>query len=282
MTFKFKRYKIMHNGKSYYVMIPDRIKDNLWIVDWADWWYGSFVTGSLRAMKILAASFTVLGFNPYAIIYFPVGNDRIPNNLSGNPGNGRYDIVFKTNRIPLKDKDWKAIRNKLKKAKYTTYKFTYDEERVKRYFKQSVNYLNEVPQQKVLRNAGAGTWLSVGTAFFSFPKAWYQREAVDTWEWIKNVLSADDRSDNYNEEYDRFTCDMSYFCYGGYPKKKFTNEKPGCTFSVEMYDINIANRYLKQKDYFVENAKIRALENKVEGYNQFTYAGTNVLKIKIV
>ena len=162
MTFKFKRYKIMHNGKSYYVMIPDRIKDNLWIVDWADWWYGSFVTGSLLVMKILAASFTVLGFNPYAIIYYPVGNDRIPNNLSGNPDNGRYDIVFKTNRTPLKDKDWKAIRNKLKKAKYTTYKITYDEERVKRYFKKSVKYLNEVPQKKVLRNAGAGTWLAVG------------------------------------------------------------------------------------------------------------------------
>ena len=57
---------------------------------------------------------------------------------------------------------------------------------------------------------------------------------------------------------------MSYFCYGGYPKKKYTHEKPGCTFSVEMYDINVANRYLKQKDYFVENAKIRAKDKAFE------------------
>lgn len=48
-----------------------------------------------------------------------------------------------------------------------------------------------------------------------------------------------------------------------------------------MYDIDIDNRYLKNRDYFVENAKIRALENKEEGYNQFTCAGTNVLTIKI-
>lgn len=86
--FKFKRYKIPHKGKYYYIIVPDEIKDNLWMVDWADWWYGSFVTGSLRAMKILAACFSVLGFNPYVIIYLPVGNDRIPKALSGDPENG--------------------------------------------------------------------------------------------------------------------------------------------------------------------------------------------------
>lgn len=215
------------------------------------------MTGSLRAMKILAACFSVLGFNPYIIIYLPVGNDRIPKALSGDPENGTYDIVFKTNRTPLKDKDWKKIRNKLKKAKWTTYTFKYDQERIEKYFKQRAKFLEYVPQDKILKNAGAGTWLAVGTAFFSFPRAWYQREAEERWEWIDRVLSVDDWSNNYNEEHDTFTLEMLYFCYGGYKKKKFTHERPGCTFSVEMYDMNIANRYLKEKDYFVDvNASI--------------------------
>jgi hypothetical protein len=119
--------------------------------------------------------------------------------------------------------------------------------------------------------------VAVGTAFFSFPRAYYQREAVGTWEWIKDDLSVDDRSRNYNKERDYFTCDMTYFCYGGYQKKKFTHEKPGCTFATEMYDINIANRYLKEKDHIIDNVKKRPKKENVEGISPYTYAGTNVL-----
>ena len=37
MVFKFKRYKVYHKGKTYYILVPDKIKENVWIVDWADW-----------------------------------------------------------------------------------------------------------------------------------------------------------------------------------------------------------------------------------------------------
>ena len=232
-------------------------------------------------MKILAACFTILGFNPYVIIYIPVGNDRIPKGLSGNPDNGKYDIVFRTNRTQLKDKDWKAIRNKLPKTKWTTYKFKYNKERVEKYFEKKAGFLRDVPSSKILKKAGAGTWLAVGTAFFSFPKAYFQREALHMWNWIDEWLKEYDWKQNYHKERDYITCESIYFNYGGYRKKKYTHEKPGCTFNIEIYDINIANRYLREKDYFIKNARMREKENKIEGYNQFTFASTNILKITL-
>ena len=281
MKFKFKRYKIYHKGKPYYVLVPEKINENIWVVDWADWWYATFLTGSLRAMKILAACFAILGFNPYVIIYLPVGNDRITDSLSYNPDNGKYDIVFCTNRAQLKDKDWKAIRGKLKKAKWTTYKFKFDEERIRKHFKQRSKFIEEVPQEVYLKKAGAGIHLGVGTAFINFPRARYEAEALDTWDWIERELKDNDRSHNYREQSDSWTCDMRYFCFGGYNRAKYTHERPGCSWILEMYDINIANRYRKKKDYFVKPARIREKENKIEGFNQFTYASTNVLKITL-
>lgn len=274
--YKFKRYKVLHKGKAYYVLIPHGIKDNIWIRDWADWWYGSFVTGNLRAIKRLAACFTLLGFNPYAIIYLPVGNDRIPYGLSGNPENGTYDIVFRSNRIHLKDEDWKAIRGKLKHTKCTTYKLKYNKERVEKYFGKSSDYLSYVPDHKVLKNAGSGTWLAVGTAFFSYPRSYYQRGALDLWCWIKDALE-DDRCYNYHGDKDYWVCNMRYFQYGGYDRKKYSHERPGCTLALEMYDIDIANRYLKEKDYMVSNNKSR----QVQGITPYTYASESYFKISI-
>lgn len=260
MKFKFKRYKVYHKGKPYYVLIPDGIKDNLWIVDWADWWYGSFVTGSLKAIKILAACFAVLGFNPYVIIYLPVGHDKVPDGLSGHLENGKYDIMFKTNRVPLKDKDWKVIRNKLKKTQWATYKFKFDEERVKQHFNQKSQFVEYVDQEKILKNAGASTRLAVGTAIFTFPRAIYEREARNTWDWVTDDLVNEDWQARYRENGDYMTCPSGYFCYGGYEKKKFTYEEPGCTFLLEVYDINIINRYVKEKRYLVEPARVRERE----------------------
>lgn len=37
--FKFKRYKIEYKKKTYYLFIPFEL-DQLWIMDWADDWYG--------------------------------------------------------------------------------------------------------------------------------------------------------------------------------------------------------------------------------------------------
>ena len=260
MRFKFKRYKIYHKGKPYYVLIPEGIKDNLWIVDWADSWYGSFVSGTMRALKILAACFAVLAFNPYVIVYCPVGNDRIPNGLAGNLENGKYDMLFKTNRIPLKNKDWKVIRNKLKKTQWATYKFKFNEERVKKHFNQRSKFVEYVDQKKLLKNAGASTRLAVGTAIFTFPRAIYEREALSTWDWVMNDLPVEDWKRRYHENGDYMTCPSGYFSFGGYPKKKFTYEKPGCTFLLELYDINIINRYVKEKRYLVEPSRKRERE----------------------
>lgn len=278
MTFKFKRYKVTHKGKTYDVLVPDGIKDNIWIRDWADWWYASFITGSLRALKILAACFAVLGFNPYVIIYLPVGNDKIVNGLSGNPENGIYDMVFRTNRVQLKDSGWKAVRQKLKKAKWTTYKLKYDAGRLEKYFKSNAKHLEKVPQDKILQKAGAATWLAVGTAFFSYPKAYYLRESIELWTWIREELSDDKNRRNYDRKRDIWTCDMCYFCYGGYQKAKYTHEKPGCSLCLEMFDMDIANRYLKEKQYLVPNTKTKP---KMEGISAYTYAGTNYFKISI-
>ena len=100
-----------------------------------DWWGGPFLTGSVKAIRILTACFALLGFNPYAIIYLPIKNHHIPSAYAGNPENGNYDVVFRTNRVHMKDKDWKQIRQKLKKHKWTRYKFRFAEERIKKTLK---------------------------------------------------------------------------------------------------------------------------------------------------
>ena len=245
-----------------------------------DWWIQNYLTGSIKAVKYIAAAVTMLGFNPNLIIYFPVGNDKISKGWAGNPDNGKYDIVFKTNRVPLKPKEWKAIRSKLKKAKWSRYKFKYDPVRVKEYFTRKTKPVREVPSSKILKKAGAEARLACGTAFFTYPRLYYMSEAVVIWDWIKESL-AQKMIGVYNEERDSYMCDKPYcFCWGGYHKAKYTNERPGCTMNVEIYDMNIVNRYLKDKDILVENAKVREVKNRIEGYNQFTYASTNILKIK--
>lgn len=124
MDFKFRRYKVRHDKKDYYIYVPELIKDNLWINTLNDdWWGGPFLTGSVRAMRVLSAGFALLGVNPYAILYLPIKGDLIPEGWSFNPENGNYDVVFRTNRTQMKDGDWKAIRGKLKKTKWTTYTF---------------------------------------------------------------------------------------------------------------------------------------------------------------
>ena len=62
MKFDFKRYRINHNHKNYDIFVPELIKDNLWINTLNDdWWGGPFLTGSIRAMRVLSACFALLG-----------------------------------------------------------------------------------------------------------------------------------------------------------------------------------------------------------------------------
>ena len=79
---KFKWYKINFNNKFYYVFIPFDYED-IWIVDWADWWYGgAWIEASIYSMKIVIACFCILAFNPFAIFYFPVRKNKRPYTFS--------------------------------------------------------------------------------------------------------------------------------------------------------------------------------------------------------
>lgn len=256
MNFSFRRYDIEHGKKTYTVLIPDRIKDNLFINTLDDDWYnGPFLTGSVRAMRVLSACFAVLGFNPYVIIYLPIRGDRIPNAWSGNPETGNYDVVFRTNRAQLKDKDWKEIRSKMKKAKWTRYVFEFREERVRNYFKMDIDFLDKVDPAAILKGAGSHMWLSCGTVFCSFPRSIYRRCSVEVWEYIKEGLANNKIGGYYNEGYDYWTADMicsvtgwTRYC----SRKKYSYEKCGICLNLEIYDIHIANRRLKKKDYLIK------------------------------
>lgn len=254
--FKFKRYKIYHDKKPYYVLVPRDIKDNMWIIDWADDWYGTFIDGTFKALKVLDACFALLGFNPNVIIYFPIKNDRMPHTFTYKETNGTYDIVLMTNRVQLKRSDWKQIRNKLKKAQWTTYKFKFDINRIRTYFGNKTKGLDEIPQEKKLIKAGADTWLYANTAFLCFPRWIYQMESINIYDFIQNDVIQKDYSYCYDEERDHWTCyQMTSFIYGGKPNYKPTYEHPYLTLFIEFYDYRIANRYRKKKDYLVSGKK---------------------------
>ena len=53
MKYKFRRYKIRHKGKDYYILIPQKY-EKLWVLDWADDWYeGAFIDGSEECIQSL-------------------------------------------------------------------------------------------------------------------------------------------------------------------------------------------------------------------------------------
>lgn len=256
MKFDFKRYKVRHNQKDYYVFVPELIKENLWIntLD-DDWWNGPFLTGSIRAMRALSVCFALLGFNPYAIIYLPIRGNRVPKSWSGNPENGNYDVVFRTNRAQLKDKDWKEIRTKIKKAKWTRYEFDFREERIKNYFRKDVEFLDKVDPAEILKGAGSHMWLSCGTVFCSFPRSIYRNCSIEVWEYIKEGLANGNIGGYYNKGHDYWTADMICSVTGWtryISRKKYSYEKPGICLNLEIYDIHIANRRLKKKDYLIQ------------------------------
>lgn len=255
MTFRFKRYKIRHDKKDYYIFVPELIKDNLWINTLNDdWWGGPFLTGSVKAMRVLGACFGLLGFNPYAIIYLPIKDDLIPEGYTHNPENGNYDVVFRTNRTHMKDKDWKEIRNKLKKTKWTRYKFKFQEERMRKYFKKDMELLSIAEEIRILKKAGANMWLSNGTVFCSYPRSVYRRCAVDTWECIREGIEDGSVSGFYDERNDYWTANMlgGITGWGTSVRKKCTYERPGTYLNLEIYDIKIANRKQKEKERLVK------------------------------
>ena len=247
MIVKYKRYEVWHNKRTYFVYVPEGIKNSIYTLDWADWWYGTFIRGSRKGMQILTAGFALLGFNPYAIVYYPVGGDMIPEGIDVNPENGKYDIVFKTNRTHFKDKDWKEIRNKLNHSPCTTYKFDCNSTRIQTYFEKKVKDLRKVPDDKMLKSAGANVWLAVGTAFFVYPRYYYQQEAASLIEEINTLGGV------YHENFDEWIPHLAGFCYGGYERNKYTYEKPGLTLNLEVYDLNEINHIQKKKVKLVKH-----------------------------
>lgn len=256
MKFDFKRYKMRHNGKDYGVFIPEEIKDNLWVNTLNDdWWGGPFLSGSARAMRILCACFALIGFNPYAVIYLPIRDEKLPKAYSGNPENGHYDVVFRTNRVQMKDKDWKVIRNKLKKSKWTRYTFDFQEDRSRKCFKEDIDFLNKVDPAAILKGAGAKMWLSCGTLFCSHPRSIYRTCSIDAWDYIQEGLRNGKLGGYYNKGYDYWTADLIRSLTGWtryVSRRKYSYEKPGIGLNLEIYDIHIANRRLKNKETLIK------------------------------
>lgn len=253
VKYRFKKYVITHNHKQYVVMVPMNVENCLWIVDWADWWYGTFIDSSVRGIKLLNACFAYMGFNPHVIMYLPVKDCLIPRYLTPNPENGRSDIVFMTEQSRVRGSTWVEIRKKLRKAKpVSTNVFKYDIERIKYYFKDKVKALDTVPYGVYTNKAKSDCWLFADTAFFSYPTLLYQWNCIDIHNCFSEVFERNDYRYNYHEKDDYWVCnDFVYFSWCARAKAKFSNEKPPLTLIIELYDYKIANRYTKKQDYLV-------------------------------
>ena len=261
--FKFKRFMIHHNGKDYHVIIPQNIC-HLWCVDWNDDWFGGcFLSGSAESLRNLIAGYGALAFNPYLIVYLPIKNNDIPECLN-RYDNGCYDLVFCTNRAQLNLCDWKKIRKKLLIEKWTTYKFNFDIDRMKSYFKKNIDDLKKINHNKLLTKAGANIVLYAETAFFSFPQCYYQMNAVDMHEVFFKDFENEDMSYCYRPESDRWICyDHAYFVYHGVNRKHFTNERPSVCFQLELYDLDIINKYRKKKEVLVKRQSSKSTASKI-------------------
>lgn len=256
--YKFKRYDVIHNHKKYVVMVPYKVANCMWIVDWADWWYGTFLRCSMRGYKILNTCFSLLSFNPHVIIYLPIKDTLIPYYMSEDPNDGSLDVVFTTEQSRVKGSTWVQIRKKMKKMKPKTYVFKYDIDRMNYYFKDKVKLVDEISFDKVCNNAHADCWLYADTAFFSYPTACYQTNCLQLDEYYEELKNYNFRN-CYNEKDDTWCCNtMTNFSYGARRKYTYTDESPDLTLNIEIYSYKIANRYRKQKDYLVSK------ENRME------------------
>lgn len=265
--YKFQRHVVHYDNKKYVILIP-QFHEELWIVDWADDWYnGGFINGNVKCMMNLIASFGVLAFNPYTIIYFPIKNKPIPETLL-NGDNGTYDMVYCTNRVQLKLSDWKYIRNKLyKQNDYTNYTFKFDIERMNKYFAKEIEKGKMIWDGKWLSKAGANMELRSNTAFFIFPRAYYATNAIDLYEYFDKEIRENHFRHCYDSKHDFWTCYiMSSFVYCAVPRPKLRYERPLVTFYLELYDLNIINRYMKKKVKYVENNN-QAVQPSKGGYN---------------
>lgn len=252
---RFKRYEIQLEKKKYIVMVPIICKD-IHIVDWADWWYGGcFITGTLSGLFTVISSFALLGFNPHVIVYLPVNNILMPYSMATRPENGTFDIVFMTDQSRIRSSTWKKIRTKLRKSNYTIYNFRFDFERIKSYFGNNLKKsgYEDIPKRYFFNKYSADNWLDCDTAFFNFPKLFYQYSTIENYEIFFQDVTQEDIIDCYDEEYDSWTCRMfNYISYYAREKQVNTYQNPPLTVILEHYDLEIANQFVKKsQDYYV-------------------------------
>ena len=243
--FKFKRYKVNYKKHYYYIYIPF-VYDHIWYVDFGDTWYGGgFFDADIKNLKYLLACFCLLAFNPYAIVYLPIRKNKRPNTFAYGD-NCEYDVILKTTKVSIKDKDVKTIVRNIKYYKWTTYKLKVDLDRMKLYFRKIKEKMEKIPCDKILINSDG--YLNNGIIHYSFAQEWYQYQAVDLIEYFtKVVFHRNDFSSCYDKEHDYFRPEISCFVYNG--------KKPALTFYIEFYDLNIINRYVKEKVYLVDKNK---------------------------
>lgn len=251
--YKFKRYKVNYKKNNYYILIPFEY-NQIWLIDWADDWYGgAWLEANMRCMKYLLACFCILAFNKHAIIYLPIRKNKRPNTFAFGD-NCEYDVIFKTTAIDLSDKDLRQIvKENLKYTKWTTHKVKMDLEcleRMERYFAKNIKKLETIPDKII--NVNADNHINNHIAFYTFLQEWYQREAINTVKWFNDILSRNSWIDCYHEKVDQFYCDNRCFVYDGKKKRKVTYKKPWLTLYLELYDIDVINRYKTEKVYLVD------------------------------
>ena len=252
--FKFKRYKVNYKKHYYYIYIPF-VYDHIWYVDFGNAWYGGgFFDANIKNLKYLLACFCLLAFNPYAIVYLPISKNKRPNTFAYGD-NCEYDVILKTTKVSIKDKDIKKIvRNLNKYFKWTTYKLKVDLDRMRRYFRRTIEKVDKIPCEKILINSDG--YLNNGIIHYSFAQEWYQYEAVDLLRYFnKSVFHRNDFSSCYDKEHDYFRPEISCFVYNGKKRDKYTYNKPALTLYIEFYDLSIINRYVKEKVYLVDKNK---------------------------
>lgn len=252
---KFKRYKICLQKKEYYIFIPEGIKSTMWACDFNDWWYnGCFLDFNLKGAKILNACFALLSFNPHAIIYLNIRDDPIPKYLSQNPKNGRSDILFMTEQSRIKESTWIKIRNKLKRSTPTVYKFKYDINRMRKLFEPKVKIFESISGNKICNKARADNFLFSNTIFYIYPIVMYQENVLSFHSYFFEEICDDDIANCYMEDTDSWVCNIwTSFSYNARDKANFTDESPYLTLYLELYDVTLANKYLKSKDKLISS-----------------------------
>ena len=115
--------------------------------------------------------------------------------------------------------------------------------------------IEDIPDYKILVNADGH--INGSIIYYSFPQVWYQKESIDLVDYFFNeIFTKDDFSDCYDEKHDWFSKPFTSFVWGGKRKSKYTYKRPSLTFYIEFYDIEIINRYVKEKIYLVDKNKI--------------------------